>query len=81
MKLRKLFLVTAFALPVFGALATKAYHKKVPMVWHIEKIPSEPCIEGPLPIPCIGSGTTICMLEQGPYYFQSNCTQPVLYTP
>ena len=79
MKLGKVLLVSAFVLPVLGAFATKEHHKKVPMVYYIEKTPEYPCLETPLPIACISPGSIICTLDNGPYYFQSNCTQPETY--
>jgi hypothetical protein len=79
MKLRKLFLVAAFALPVVTAFATKAYHKKVPMVYHQNT--QNQCVEGPLPIACVGGGTTICEVDGPTYYVLSTCNQVITYTP
>ncbi|HTR28672.1 MAG TPA: hypothetical protein VMH27_05350 [Puia sp.] len=79
MKLRKILLVAAFALPVLWVFGTKAYHKKVPMVYYENT--HGVCTEVPLPIKCVGGGTTICLVGGPTYFVLSTCNQAVTYTP
>jgi hypothetical protein len=79
MKLRKFLLVTAFALPVFAAFATKEYRKKLPMVYHHNI--ANMCVEVTLPGVCAVAGSTVCTVSGGTYYVMSNCSDAVMYTP